>query len=50
MGSEMCIRDRTQAGGIGIRYQANEDDLKEYLFVEMEKALDQSRKTKQQHC
>ena len=40
----------TQAGGIGIRYQANEDDLKEYLFVEMEKALEQSRKTKQQHC
>ena len=26
-------------GGIGIRYQANEDDLEEYLFVELEKAL-----------
>ena len=28
------------AGGIGIRYQANQDDLKEYLFIELEKALD----------
>lgn len=28
------------AGGIGIRYQANQDDLEEYLFVELEKALD----------
>ena len=27
-----------EAGGIGIRYQANEDDLEEYLFVELEKA------------
>ena len=26
-------------GGIGIRYQADEDDLEEYLFVELEKAL-----------
>ena len=28
------------AGGIGIRYQANQDDLEEYLFIELEKALD----------
>jgi len=28
-----------KAGGIGIRYQANEDDLEEYLFVELELAL-----------
>ena len=28
------------AGGIGIRYQANQDDLEEYLFVELEKAID----------
>jgi 5'(3')-deoxyribonucleotidase len=27
-----------KAGGIGIRYQTNEDDLREYLFVELEKA------------
>ena len=27
------------AGGIGIRYQANQDDLEEYLFVELEKAI-----------
>ncbi len=26
-------------GGIGIRYQANEDDLEEYLFVQLEEAL-----------
>ena len=26
-------------GGIGIRYQANQDDLKEYLFVEIKDAL-----------
>jgi 5'(3')-deoxyribonucleotidase len=29
-----------QAGGIGIRYQANEDDLEDYLFPKMEEALD----------
>jgi 5'(3')-deoxyribonucleotidase len=28
------------AGGIGIRYQANEDDLNEYLFAELEKAIE----------
>lgn len=28
-----------QAGGIGIRYQANEDDLEEYLFVKLDEAL-----------
>lgn len=28
-----------QAGGIGIRFQCNEDDTEEYLFVELEKAL-----------
>lgn len=27
-----------KAGGIGIRFQANQDDLEEYLFVELEKA------------
>lgn len=39
-----------QAGGIGIRYQANQDDLTEYLFDELEKALEQSKNTKPQHC
>lgn len=33
------IKRWNDAGGIGIRYQANEDDLKEYLFVELEKAI-----------
>ena len=28
-----------QAGGIGIRYQANEDDLEEYLFPEIDDAI-----------
>ena len=28
------------AGGIGIRFQANQDDLEEYLFVELDKAID----------
>ena len=32
-----------KAGGIGIRYQANEDDLEEYLFVELEKAIERIR-------
>lgn len=32
-----------KAGGIGIRFQANEDDLEEYLFVELEKAIEKSR-------
>ncbi len=27
-----------KAGGLAIRYQANEDDLEEYLFTELEKA------------
>lgn len=34
------IKRWNDAGGIGIRYQANEDDLEEYLFVELEKALE----------
>lgn len=29
-------------GGIGIRYQANEDDLEEYLFEKLEKAINTS--------
>ena len=29
-----------KAGGIGIRFQANEDDVEEYLFVELEKAIE----------
>jgi len=28
-----------KAGGIAIRYQANEDDLEEYLFVRLDEAL-----------
>ena len=28
-----------QAGGIGIRYQANEDDLEDYLFPEIDDAI-----------
>ena len=34
-----------EAGGIGIRFQTNEDDLEEYLFVELEKAIERSRTT-----
>lgn len=34
------IKRWNDAGGIGIRYQANKDDLEEYLFVELEKALE----------
>ena len=30
-------------GGIGIRYQANEDDLEEYLFEELDKAVNSYR-------
>jgi len=37
------IKKWEQAGGIGIRFQANEDDLEEYLFVELEKAIERSR-------
>ena len=33
------IAEWQQAGGIGIRYQANEDDLEEYLFVKLEEAI-----------
>ena len=36
------IKRWNDAGGIGIRYQANEDDLQEYLFVELEKAIEQT--------
>ena len=32
------IKAWNDAGGIGILFQNNQDDLKEYLFVEMEKA------------
>jgi|SRR5210317_678069 5'(3')-deoxyribonucleotidase len=37
------ITEWNKAGGIGIRFQANEDDLREYLFVELEKAIEQTR-------
>lgn len=33
------IKKWIDAGGIGIRYQANQDDLEEYLFIEIEKAV-----------
>jgi hypothetical protein len=33
------IKAWNDKGGIGIRYQANEDDLEEYLFVRLEEAL-----------
>ena len=39
------IKRWTEAGGIGIRFQTNEDDLEEYLFVELEKAIERSRNT-----
>ena len=29
-----------KAGGIGIRFQANQDDLEEYLYIELEEAID----------
>lgn len=34
------IRSWEKAGGIGIRYQADEDDLEEYLFERLEQAID----------
>lgn len=34
------IRRFKEAGGIGIRYQANIDDYNEYLIPELEKAID----------
>lgn len=34
------VNEFTAAGGIGIRYQANVDDFREYLIPEVEKALD----------
>mgnify|MGYP001288784712 FL=1 len=37
------IKRWTEAGGIGIRFQTNEDDLEEYLFVELEKAIERTR-------
>ena len=37
------IKRWTEAGGIGIRFQTNEDDLEEYLFVELEKAIERAR-------
>jgi len=33
-----------EAGGIAIRFQCNEDDLEDYLFVELEKAWQLSLK------
>lgn len=33
------IKAFNDKGGIGIRYQANEDDLEEYLFVQIEEAI-----------
>ena len=44
------IKRWNDAGGIGIRYQANEDDMVEYLYDELEKALEQSNNTRPQHC
>ena len=29
-----------EKGGIGIRYQANEDDLEEYLFAKLEAIIE----------
>lgn len=40
------IKAWNDAGGIGIRYQANEDDLEEYLFVKLEEALVTVRNSK----
>lgn len=37
------IKNWNDAGGIGIRFQANEDDLDEYLLPELEKAVEQTR-------
>jgi len=34
------IRRWIDKGGIGIKYQANEDDLEEYLFVELMKCVE----------
>jgi len=33
------IDNWNKAGGIAIRYQANEDDLEEYLFLQLDEAL-----------
>jgi hypothetical protein len=33
------IKRWIEAGGIGIRYQANEDDLEEYLFDEITRSV-----------
>lgn len=33
------IDNWNKAGGIAIRYQANEDDLEEYLFMQLDEAL-----------
>lgn len=37
------IRRWEQAGGIGIRFQTNEDDIEEYLFPALEDAIERSR-------
>jgi hypothetical protein len=39
------IKRWEEAGGIGIRFQCNQDDIEEYLFVELEKALEITRTT-----
>jgi len=40
------IKAWNEAGGIGIRYQANEDDLEEYLYVKLEEAFESVRNFK----
>ena len=37
------IKAWNEAGGIGIRYKASEDDLEEYLFVVLDKAIKQAK-------
>ena len=38
MNSAYWKRRWLEAGGIGIRFQTNEDDLEEYLFIKLEEA------------
>lgn len=40
------IKQWIAAGGIGIRYQANEDDLEEYLFDEIHRAIKHAKETR----
>ena len=37
------IKRWIDAGGVGIRYQANEDDFNEYLVPELKEALEKRR-------